>query len=50
MNNGVVILEHVDFVNILERLHTELLDGGLEFLVLCNFGVVNNLLSSSLGS
>ena len=27
MDNGVVVLEHVDFINILERLHTELFDG-----------------------
>jgi len=27
MDNGVVVLEHVDFINILKRLHTELFDG-----------------------
>ena len=27
MNNSVVVLEHVDFVDILKRLHAEFFDG-----------------------
>ena len=51
MDNSVVVLEHVDFINILELLHTELFDGCLDFLVLVDFlSGVNNLLGSSLSS
>jgi hypothetical protein len=51
MDNGVVVLEHVDFIDILESLHTELFDGSLDFLILVHlWGAVNNLLGSSLSS
>jgi hypothetical protein len=51
MDNGVVVLEHVDFIDILKRLHTELFDGCLNFFIFVHFFlVVNNLLGSSLGS
>ena len=51
VNNSVVILEHVDLIDILELLHTELLEGCLKFLIFINLIlVVNNLFGSSLGS
>ena len=34
MDNRVVVFEHVHFFNVLEWLHAELLDSGLELLVL----------------
>ena len=50
MDNGVVILEHVDLINVLKLLHAELLDGWLELLVLFHGVVVDNFLGSSLGT
>ena len=50
VDNGVVVLEHVDLFDVLEGLHAELLDLGLEFLVLVDFVVMDNFLGSSLGS
>ena len=50
VDNGVVILEHVDLINVLKLLHTELLDARLELLALFHGFVVDNLLGSSLGS
>lgn len=50
MDNSVVVLEHVDFIDVLKSLHTELLDCGVQFLVLVDLFLVDNLLNSSLGS
>ena len=51
VDNVVVVSEHVDFLNVLEWLHTELLDGSVNLLVLIHFvGGSDNLLLSSLGS
>jgi len=50
VNDGVVILEHVDFLDVLQLLHAELLNGRLQFLVHVDLLMVNNLLGPSLSA
>ena len=50
VNDGVIVLEHVNFVDVLEGLHAEFLDSCLELLILVDGLVGHNLLSASLGT
>ena len=48
VDDRVVVLEHVHFVDVLQLLHSEFLNGLLEFLVLIDFLMVHDLFCSSL--
>lgn len=50
MENGVVILEHVDFVDALKWLHAVFLERALHFFVVPALGFVKGFLLSSLAA
>ena len=50
MDDGVVVSKHVHLIDVLQLLHAELLDGGLELLVFLDSLVVDDLLDSPLSS
>jgi len=48
VDDCMVVLEHVHFIDVLQLLHSEFLNGLLEFLVLIDFLMVHDLFCSSL--
>ena len=50
IENGIVVLKHIDLVNARQGLHAEFLDDGLQFFIIGYLGLMNSLFFSSLGA